>query len=102
MKEQMMEIRAFYEAHTGQVAIYITKHEGGKRYLATNLMMEEVKEGSMLPPTLRVDLQACKNLPNDLDACGLLPTALTAQKGELAATKYHLEDIRLIARMKTR
>lgn len=97
-----MEIRAFYEPHTGQVAIYITKHEAGKRYIATNLMMEEVKEGALLPPTLRVDLASCKDLPNDLDACGLLPTSLTAQKGELAATRYHLEDMRLIAKMKAR
>ena len=83
--------------------IYITE-EGynGKRMIAKpmDLVFEEIDEGSPQQPSIKISrffgkqtnfLQA---LSDALAKCGYEPITVEENKGELKATKVHLEDMR--------
>ena len=96
----MLKIRLNYDIFGDSVGVYIFEERNGKHYRVKELIIEEVEQGLMKPPTFTTSKDSLKELPNDLDTIGLVATHTHAQKGELSAIKYHLEDMRLLAKVK--
>jgi hypothetical protein len=74
----------------------------GKRYMAEpmELKFKEYVEGNIEPPTLKIsrvfgrETNFLQAFSDALAKCGYKPKSVEENKGELKATKYHLEDMR--------
>lgn len=82
----------------------VEQRPDGKRFIGANVTMEEhnpmLRFGS---PTFTIpfeDKEALQNLADELGMMGFLPRAAQAQQGELGAVRYHLEDMRKLAKVK--
>lgn len=99
MASQGIHIRMFCEMFSGVYKFGILEQRGDKKY-AAKLVFEEVPDGMYINPTFTVpmdDAGNLKELVRDLDAAGL---SKDQTAGELSATKRHLEDMRLLAKVK--
>jgi len=87
----------------GRTDIYIINRDNDGVYVAEpiDLVMKLVTEGESAEPTLRLDSFAARALlqalTNAIDKEGIKPPSESYLKGELDATKYHLEDVRAVA-----
>lgn len=72
--------------------------EGSRRdeyfYAATKVTMERIKPGDSTPTAFSIPYDCGQILMDDLWNAGIRPTETKNQAGEIAATKYHLEDMR--------
>lgn len=67
--------------------------------VASPLLMTSITpelEGSVQPPTFSLTKEAAQGLLDELWSVGVRPSNGAGNVGELAATKYHLEDMRQI------
>ena len=89
--------------------IYITDEDyNGKRYLAKPMELEftAVEEGKSYEPSLRIarffgkSTNFLQALSDALAQCGYEPKTIEENKGELKASKYHLEDLRKLLKLK--
>lgn len=102
MKEIHVEIAdtAFKRSH--KLAVWWVEPDG---YAAVNLgVVRGIPEGAELP---YMEFESRKMLENFLrpfvrlaERLGIAGDSAAALQGELKATKYHLEDMRLLARVK--
>lgn len=67
------------------------KHEDRK---AISVQMVECKPGDTVDPFLYLSREEAQNLVNQLYAAGIQPEQGKGSAGQLAAIKYHLEDMR--------
>lgn len=74
----------------------VVKESDGKRYLIEPTTMFDTvhPEGTILEPCITLTEDEAQQLMNSLWDCGLRPSDIQDQSGELKATKYHLEDMR--------
>ena len=85
---------------TGQVAISILGKQGNEHHQASpcELLFVPIQLGEMTSPCIRIDEDNADNLlralAQGLAEAGYLPDVSCAKDNELAATKYHLEDMR--------
>lgn len=81
-------------------ALVFTCEENGKTLIAKpiDLIFEPIQEGMSIQPTLKMDCftstELLKALANGLQLAEVYPDKESQVKGELNATKYHLEDLR--------
>ncbi len=92
-----------FDDYSSRKHIIITKSEGNKIYVAkkVTLEFEEVPRGSYFKePTLEIDWYHAKDFMAALkEALDGEKLPLSAVEGELKATKYHLEDMRKLAKL---
>ena len=75
-----------------------------RRYVAKPMQLEfeEYKEGTEVPPSLSISrifgrsTNFLQSLSDALAKCGYEPKTVEENRGELKATKYHLEDMRTL------
>lgn len=89
----------------GAYEFYLTEtRPDGTRWIGTNLMMVQTTLGLQAPgPTFSIpmsDSHTLQQLADELGAMGFVPRASQAQQGELTAVRYHLEDMRKLAKVK--
>ncbi|MHC4270607.1 MAG: hypothetical protein ACYSTS_19425 [Planctomycetota bacterium] len=72
-----------------------------------NLIFEEVEEGVSIEPTFRINRESIEdsdnlleNLAEDLSKHGIRTNREGVTQGKLEATSYHLEDLRLLLKLK--
>lgn len=90
---------------TGMFEFYVVEHRSdGSRAIAQPLVMQEAS--SMIrpaAPTFAIpfeDKGMMQQLVNELAGMGFLPDSSSATQGELASVRYHLEDMRKLAKLK--
>lgn len=71
-------------------------------YIIPLLIMENVPEGRMVEPFLRFpwDSQLLKGLAEALATRGVTTEPQAKLEGTLEATKYHLEDLRTLSKLR--
>lgn len=101
-----MEIKIGSVNFTGETYIGIFNEVNGKRYIAKPVKFEfvECEEGVSVEPTIRLGMttaqQFLKALAEALDKQGVKTDKDAKIEGLLEATRYHLEDIRKVAKIK--
>lgn len=65
----------------------------GEPFAASPLVFAATDEGQIIPPTMQLSLEDASLLMTELWNAGVRPAGVGSQ-GELAAVKYHLEDMR--------
>lgn len=95
------ELRAYPQPWSGNVAFYLVEGDperGGKRFVGTNVTMEELPEGHMAPrETFTLSEAEAQALAEQLWHAGFRPKAATSPDGALAMQGKHLADMRVIA-----
>ena len=82
--------------------IYIVEEHNGKRYIAEpmELKFKEHTEGEVTKPSISIsrvfgkETNFLQSLSDALANAGYEPKSVEENKGELKATKFHLEDMR--------
>lgn len=96
-----MKIRINKEFYTDLLSFtFYDRDSNGIMRAVTDMVIEEVKEGSIVPITTHISLQDAQSLIDQLWDCGLRPTEGTGSAGSLAATQKHLNDMRKIVSKK--
>src|SRR5947209_16586587 len=91
---------------TGRLALYFYERRNGKTYAAkpVELVFAEVGESSPFPPTLQMDYfyaePFLEALAEALDKAGVKTEHDATIQGQLDATRYHLEDLRTLLKLK--
>ena len=62
--------------------------------VATKIEFVEHDPGSIIEPFMRLTQEDAQMLMDSMYAAGLRPSAAAGSAGQLAATQYHLEDMR--------
>lgn len=87
-------------------ALWLIEDRNGKTYVAkpAELTMVEHKEGEECPPTLRFSVFEMKDIllafAKALEKQGIETDSEAKIKGLLEATKYHLDDMRKLLKLK--
>lgn len=77
-----------------QIAVFDREPKDGITLVAESVVFSPVDEDMALDePTLSLDYEDAVRLMDELWNCGIRPTEV-GSPGELAAVKYHLEDMR--------
>jgi len=66
-------------------------------HYGTEVIMKQMKSGSLIEPTISITIDAAQILMDDLWNSGIRPTEGTGSAGSLKATQRHLSDMREIA-----
>jgi len=74
------------------IALYGFSTPGGEKVASVN--MSEHEEFSSSEPFVWLETSQAQALADRLWECGIRPTEGTGSAGSLAATQYHLEDMR--------
>jgi len=61
---------------------------------AVNIVSEKLPEGERIPTCMSITRESAQSIVDELHRLGFRPTTKEPPQGELAATKYHLEDMR--------
>lgn len=88
-----------------EVKIFIYEERGDKTFLAkpVELELEEIDRHKSIEPTLRiggVSNQFLQSLAEELDELKIKTDKDAKIQGTLEATKYHLEDMRSLLKLK--
>lgn len=86
------------------VEVFLIKEKNDKRYIIKpcEFVEEEFKEGQYIPqPTFILPFETLKSFCNEANNFGIRLDDEAKKQGELIATKYHLEDLRLLLKLKT-
>jgi hypothetical protein len=70
-----------------------------KRSIATSILFKDVEPGASYEPVLRVNPEEAEQLMTELWNSGVRPKNIQNLSGELNAVKYHLEDMRKLAKV---
>lgn len=76
------------------VSVWVTSIHGDKREIGQPMVFDAYAEGSLIEPSLQMDMTAAQRLMDALWDCGLRPSEGSGSAGALAATQRHLEDMR--------
>lgn len=105
MSETLIDCRQAIHSLDFEVVLYQTRH--GKYYAAKPMgefIFEEVKEGGLIEPTFLIPFtmqrELVKSLKEATERLGIKTDSEFTLEGELKATKYHLEDMRKILKVK--
>ena len=101
------EFNVFIQQHafSSRTGILFTCQENGKTLYAKpiELVFEPIKLGDLIVPTIDLDFftskELLKALANGLQKVEVYPDKESQVKGELNATKYHLEDMRALLKL---
>lgn len=88
---------------TSTLDIHLHGMEDGRRYVALPPMIEQVQPGEYTPPMISLDMadrETLQELADELAWLGITPKSAQGHQGELAAVRYHLEDMRNLAKVK--
>ena len=88
-------VQRHYRAYAFSV-INRPNHSGYQMFAALPPAAVELQEGDDPPTTFSLHLEAAQELMDELWRCGLRPTEV-GTAGELAAVRYHLQDMRALA-----
>ena len=100
-----MELRIFDDVTRRCVSMVFVDVRNGRDYFAKPVELEfyEPEKFSMIEPTLRIDSwrgQALlKSMAEELERYNIKPESQHKLEGVLEATKFHLEDMRKIAKV---
>ena len=72
------------------------EREDHKKYLVTDMTIEEVEPGRMVDPSFQIDFSEGQVLIDQLWEAGLRPSEGSGSAGSLKATENHLNDMRNI------
>lgn len=90
-----IKIDAGFDMFYRTVSLYIWKRDAPKkRYRGEIQWIPLTDEYQQYPPSLRLEQEQVQALMDRLWDCGVRPTEVAGSAGSLAATKYHLEDMR--------
>jgi len=102
----MIKVKIYKSIATNAIELFIYEERNGKRYVAkpVKLVFEEWKEGEIIKPTLIfyhfVGEEFLKSLAEALDEKGIKTEQDAKIAGTLEATRYHLEDLRKLLKLK--
>jgi len=98
----MLQLRFYKEGIVDQfMRFYIfEKHPNGETYIAEPLTMRKVEEFEDPGYTLSLPVDEVQGLFQQMWDSGFRPLDMTSATGELQATKYHLEDMRKLIKLK--
>jgi len=100
-----MKVKIHKNPYTDCIEFLIYYEENGKRYVAqpVKLIFKEWKEGEKIKPTLELSIfeaDFLKSLAEALDEKGIKTNKDAKIEGILEATRYHLEDLRKLLKLK--
>ena len=102
-----MKIKIYTTPEFNQLQfLFYEERPDGKRYIAKSieLIMEEYKPGDLIKPTLMLpgytSGEFMKEMAEEIKKQGIRTKVDEDNEGELKATKYHLEDLRKITKLK--
>lgn len=80
------------------IDVMVINHAGvqGTVTVAEPMVYRAEEEGVVQPPTMSLSYEEAAELMTELWGAGIRPSGV-GSSGELAATKYHLEDMRKLA-----
>jgi len=64
--------------------------------IATNIMFETIKDHSITPALMSIDMNEAQQLMDELWHCGVRPTEGSGSAGAMRAVENHLADLRKI------
>jgi hypothetical protein len=90
-----MEIRVNKEPWNMCLSFLIfDRRDTTKSIVSASVLMQTVETGDLLPEPMKMSLEEAQSLMDNLWDCGIRPTEGPGSAGSLAATRYHLEDMR--------
>jgi len=101
-----MRLHIYQDPMFGGVSLVFFEDRGIKRFISKpiKLEMEEYEEGADYKPTIIIprhySQEFLKNLAEELDYKGVKTDNDAKIKGTLDATKFHLEDLRKLLKLK--
>ena len=99
MNENITTLTPWRNAASRRVEFYLTVlyPDGMKAYGETLIVTTSDNEAAMRSPVFSLGYDQAQQLFDDMVAQGYKPTNQTDYQPALAATKYHLEDMRKLA-----
>ena len=90
------EVIAKNEPWRMNIQLLLCEYDGEICAIPDKIVMRDIKPGELIPESALVELDrtAAQKLMDSLWNCGLRPAAGKGSEGQLAAVKYHLEDMR--------
>jgi len=101
-----MKVKIYKNPYKDIIEFLIYDERNGKRYIAqpVKLIFKEWKEGEEIKPTLEIggffEGEFLEALAEALDEKGIKTDKDAKIEGILEATKYHLEDLRKLLKLK--
>ena len=101
----MLEVKIHSDLSNGLQILFYTERNG-KQFIVKHIEMEleEIKHGEAIRPTFEIpylDAESfLKSLAEALDERGVKTDSDAKIEGTLGATKYHLEDLRHLLKLK--
>ena len=92
-----VEIRLQYSMFSNNVELVIIRESEAGRFEYGQLVFNEVKENHIPSPSCVLNIHNANKLFNNLLQQGFKADSEGTAKGELSATKKHLEDMRSIS-----
>lgn len=92
----------------GATKVFMTHYDGQKYGYVSEIKMQPYERGMEIPASITEGMELSQDggvgfLQAAMDAAwevGLRPRGLDDHRSELTATKYHLEDMRLLAKVR--
>jgi hypothetical protein len=101
-----MKVKIYQEPAFNALSFTFYEERDGKKWIAKpmDIIMEEYKIGDDVQPTLRINSEFVpeflKSLVNEINSEGIRADQDSVNEGQLIATKYHLEDLRELLKLK--
>lgn len=96
-----MPIKVIRDAWTRQIKIFVLEYRDHQKYVLHGNEWEFVAEGASMPmPTVIIQRDDIDELLKELLKLDVKPTAHSKLEGTLDATKFHLEDLRTLLKLK--
>jgi hypothetical protein len=76
-----------------KISLYIISKSKDYTYIAKSIEMEQIADGEIKAPALRLNRDESQRLIDQLWDCGLRPTDGSGSAGSLLATQNHLKDL---------
>ena len=108
MSDIQLEVRTHEDPWSGDLKIAILEHEGRNTRIAKPVLleMEPLPEAQRIKPTIVIPRHYAaafmRSLTEAVDKSGMRPPAMELMRGQLEATKYHLEDLRRLLKLEAR
>jgi hypothetical protein len=101
-----MKVKIYSRPEFSEQEIIIYEERDGKRYVAkpVEFVFKEYKDGKMVEPTIRLgqefSIPFMQAMADELSKNGIRTEMDKQNEGSLAATKYHLSDLRKLLKIK--
>ncbi len=101
-----MKVKIYHEEPFNELRIILYEENNGKKYIVKPMKMvvEEYREGQYTEPSLRISgataTEFMQEMANEIKTQGIRTDIDKINEGSLVATKYHLEDLRKLLKLK--